>query len=397
MCSPPPQGCAVRGSPSPGSFYQRRAVRGRRPALPGDHGPSAPVERRLRRGGRGVRRRRLRPGARRRAAGGTVRLGAAGTGDDGARRREPRARRRRTVLVGPGCRARRGRRARLARGRLREACTRCAWSGATAARSSCPCTGSGASAPSRAACWARRPPACTCRSRSTSRPWAASSRWWPWSCPGPCCRARTPTARRPPPQRPRGSHPSLRGRARTARAVLALGAVAASGQLLEDAGATWSPLYLRGLGAAAAVAGAGFIALQSAQTVARLLGDRVVLRFGDRPVARSGRPWPRGDGPALPSAGSRRPSGVLRLVGIGIGALSPRRCGPRRPFRAAARGRPGAGDSVPGVVSSRPIWWASSRTAAGLRLALAVVPLAAAGAARAGRPPPRPLDARVED
>ena len=60
-------------------------------------------------------------------------------------------------------------------------------------------------------------------------------------------------------------------------------------QTMEDTTAAWGGVYLREeLGAAAAVSGLGFIALQSTQTVGRLLGDRVVTRYGDRAVARAG-------------------------------------------------------------------------------------------------------------
>ena len=51
-------------------------------------------------------------------------------------------------------------------------------------------------------------------------------------------------------------------------ALTALGVLAACGAFVEDAGASWSALYLRTeLGAAAALAGLGFVALQVAMTV----------------------------------------------------------------------------------------------------------------------------------
>lgn len=83
--------------------------------------------------------------------------------------------------------------------------------------------------------------------------------------------------------------------------LVALGAIAALGGVVEDAGATWGTLYLRDLGAAPAVAGLGFVALQSAMTVGRLLADRVVTRFGERDVARAG--------------------AVLATVGMGVALL----------------------------------------------------------------------------
>lgn len=72
-------------------------------------------------------------------------------------------------------------------------------------------------------------------------------------------------------------------------ALAALGVLAAGGAFVEDAGASWSALYLRTeLGAAAALAGLGFVALQVAMTVGRLTGDRVVDHYGQRRVAQVG-------------------------------------------------------------------------------------------------------------
>jgi fucose permease len=73
-------------------------------------------------------------------------------------------------------------------------------------------------------------------------------------------------------------------------AVLVLLAVLAiAGAAVEDAGQSWATLYLHdGLGAPAAVAGFGFIALVGFQFIGRILGDRVVDRFGERNVARAG-------------------------------------------------------------------------------------------------------------
>jgi MFS family permease len=84
--------------------------------------------------------------------------------------------------------------------------------------------------------------------------------------------------------------PRERPRRRTAVPALAvLGVLAACGAFVEDAGASWSALYLRTeLAAGAATAGLGFVALSVAMTVGRLTGDRVVDRFGRRRVARAG-------------------------------------------------------------------------------------------------------------
>ncbi|MFT2712413.1 MFS transporter [Clavibacter sp. Sh2126] len=84
--------------------------------------------------------------------------------------------------------------------------------------------------------------------------------------------------------------------------LLALVVIASGGAIVEDSGSTWSAIYLsRDLGASAFVAGLGFISLQGMQFVGRMLGDRMVDRFGQRAIARLG--------------------GVLVLAGMG-GALA---------------------------------------------------------------------------
>jgi MFS family permease len=112
---------------------------------------------------------------------------------------------------------------------------------------------------------------------------------------------------------------------RVAHGVVALGLIAAMAQTMEDTTAAWGAVYLREeLGAAAAVSGLGFIALQSTQTVGRLLGDRVVTRYGDRAVARAG----AGLAGAAMAVALAVPSVALTivafgLVGAGIGTLIP--------------------------------------------------------------------------
>lgn len=68
----------------------------------------------------------------------------------------------------------------------------------------------------------------------------------------------------------------------------ALGLVAAAGASIEDAGFTWSTLYLGELGAPAGLAGAGVVVLMAAHTLGRLTGDRLVDRFGEQHVVRIG-------------------------------------------------------------------------------------------------------------
>jgi MFS family permease len=72
-------------------------------------------------------------------------------------------------------------------------------------------------------------------------------------------------------------------------AVIALTLIAMAGAIAEDAGNSWATLYLsESLGAAAAVAPLGFIALVGAQFIGRMLGDGMTDRFGQRAVARVG-------------------------------------------------------------------------------------------------------------
>jgi MFS family permease len=108
-------------------------------------------------------------------------------------------------------------------------------------------------------------------------------------------------------------------------AMAALGVLAACGAFVEDAGASWSALYLRDeLAAAPAVAGLGFVALSAAMTIGRLTGDRAVDRFGQRRVVRVGGALTAagmGLALALPSI----PTTVLgfALAGLGVATLVP--------------------------------------------------------------------------
>lgn len=90
---------------------------------------------------------------------------------------------------------------------------------------------------------------------------------------------------------------------RTLLVLGVLGVIASCGALVEDAGASWAAIYLNGLGAGAAVAGFGFVALQGLEFVGRLLGDRLVDSFGQRAVARAG--------------------GVIVLLGMGLALAFP--------------------------------------------------------------------------
>ena len=108
-------------------------------------------------------------------------------------------------------------------------------------------------------------------------------------------------------------------------AMAALGVLAACGAFVEDAGASWSALYLRDeLAAGAAAAGLGFVALSVAMTAGRLTGDRVVDRFGQRRVVRAGGALTAA-GMGLALAVPSIPTTVLgfALAGLGVATLVP--------------------------------------------------------------------------
>ncbi|WP_104087522.1 MFS transporter [Arthrobacter sp. GMC3] len=162
--------------------------------------------------------------------------------------------------------------------------------------------------------------------------------------------------------------------------LMALVVIAAGSALVEDAGSTWSSVYLSvNLDAPAALAGLGFVSLVGAQFVGRTLGDRLVDRFGQRKVAQAG--------------------GLIVSVGMGLALLLPSVPGTIAGFASAGLGvatlvpaAMHAADTVPGlpagtgltVVSwlmrvafllSPPIVGALS-DATSLRVGLLVVPLA---------------------
>ncbi len=128
---------------------------------------------------------------------------------------------------------------------------------------------------------------------------------------------------------PAGTSPGTpaRPRARTGAVagIAALGALAACAVVVEDAGSSWSALYLRvELGAAPAVAGLGFVALSLAMTVGRFTGDRAVDRFGRRRVVQAGGLLAAaglGAALALPSIPSTLAG--FALAGLGVATLVP--------------------------------------------------------------------------
>jgi MFS family permease len=172
------------------------------------------------------------------------------------------------------------------------------------------------------------------------------------------------------------------GRLHVVRRMLALGLIVAMAQVMEDSSAVWGTVYLREvLGAAAAVSGLGFVALQSMQIVGRLMGDRVVTRYGDRAVARTGAAL-AGIAMAVALAAPATVTTVLAFgaVGFGIGTLIP--AGMRAADNTPGLPR-GVGITLVGSVDRVAILVAPpliglAADAIGLREALIVVPLGAA-------------------
>ena len=182
-------------------------------------------------------------------------------------------------------------------------------------------------------------------------------------------------------------------------ALLALVLIATAGAVVEDAGSSWAALYLgAGLGAAGAVAALGYVALLSLQFIGRVLGDRMVDRFGARAVARGG--------------------GLFAAVGMGLALAVPSVPGTIAGFAAAGLGlataipaamhaadrlpglKPGTGLTALawlmrfGFVGAPPIVGLVA-DATSLRVGLLVVPVAglavvaAAGVLSGRRPPVR--------
>ncbi len=101
--------------------------------------------------------------------------------------------------------------------------------------------------------------------------------------------------------------------------LAALALIAIAGAIIEDAGSSWATLYLRdSLGAPAAVAAFGYVALAGFMVIGRLIGDRTVDRFGERAVVSTG--------------------GVIAAVGMGTALAFPSVPGTIAGFAAAGFG-----------------------------------------------------------
>jgi MFS family permease len=181
-------------------------------------------------------------------------------------------------------------------------------------------------------------------------------------------------------------HPSARARGRPGPGIavystlVALVLIAIAGAIVEDAGSSWATVYLReSLGTAGAIMVSGYIAMVGFQFIGRLIGDRLVDRFGERTVARAGgliAAAGMGTALALPSV----PTTIagFAAAGFGVATLIP----------AAMHGadqlpglRPGTGLTAVtwlmrvGFVSSPPVVGVIA-DATSLRVGLLVVPVA---------------------
>ncbi|MGW6008219.1 MFS transporter [Streptomyces sp. NPDC055210] len=185
-------------------------------------------------------------------------------------------------------------------------------------------------------------------------------------------------------EQPQGGERPRVGRAtpgrRTAYVLAALVLIATAGTLVEDAGSSWAALYLSGsLSASVTLAASGYIALVGAQFVGRIIGDRLVDRFGQRTVARAG--------------------GLIVVAGMGLALAVPTVPGTILGFAAAGFGvatlvpaamheadelpglKPGSGLAIVswlmrlGFLLSPPVVGLVA-DAASLRVGLLVVPLA---------------------
>ncbi|MFB7968404.1 MFS transporter [Streptomyces rubiginosohelvolus] len=170
------------------------------------------------------------------------------------------------------------------------------------------------------------------------------------------------------------------GTSRVGLVLAALVLIATAGTLVEDAGNSWAALYLSdALHASAALAAWGFIALVGAQFIGRIIGDRLVDRFGQRAVARSGG-LITAVGMGLALAVPTLPGTVLgfALAGFGVATLVP---AAMHEADALPGLKPGSGLTIVswlmrlGFLLSPPIV-GQVADAAGLRTGLLVIPAA---------------------
>lgn len=116
-----------------------------------------------------------------------------------------------------------------------------------------------------------------------------------------------------------GENGATRAGAAVYATLLALVVIAVAGATVEDSGSSWATLYLRdSLGAPPAVAAFGYVALVGFMFVGRVIGDRLVDRYGERAVVRVG--------------------GVITTVGMGAALAFPSIGGTIAGFAAAGFG-----------------------------------------------------------
>lgn len=119
--------------------------------------------------------------------------------------------------------------------------------------------------------------------------------------------------------------------------LLMLGLIAIAGAVAEDAAITWSSMYMKDdLGVEEKLAGYALVSLMALHFVGRILGDKLVDRWGNRAVARAG--------------------GALTVVGMGVALAWPTVAGTLLGFAAAGLGVAttipaafAASDEIPGL------------------------------------------------
>ncbi|MFF8833057.1 MFS transporter [Streptomyces sp. NPDC015131] len=131
------------------------------------------------------------------------------------------------------------------------------------------------------------------------------------------------------------------------RSALVIGAVGFCGVFAEGAGLDWSAVYLRDeLGASAGLAAASTTAFALTMAVARLVGDRVVDRFGAVRTVRAGGVAAAAGGVLVVAA--RHPAQALAgfgLLGLGVAIVVP------LAFAAAGRSGPNPSQAIAGVAT----------------------------------------------
>jgi MFS family permease len=170
-------------------------------------------------------------------------------------------------------------------------------------------------------------------------------------------------------------------------------AIALAGALIEDAGGSWSTIYLRDtLGSPPALAAFGFVAVVGFQFIGRAVGDRLVDRFGQRAVVAAGGVIAAcGMGTALAFPSIPGTIGGFALAGFGSATMVP---GAMHAADELSGLRPGTGLTVltwlmrVGFLIS-PLVVGAAADNYGLRLALLTVPVAGVAAVLLARSLPR--------